>query len=172
MKNNYKNFNFMNYIAAVILVILCIVQIVPDTSVKAETAENTGDITEIHTAAELVKASENQTGSYRLMADIDMTGIDWTPWDFSGKFDGNGYTILNLSVTKTNRRTMKTYDGNRKEYDTYFSAVIGFIPLHEKHHDPFLKAYALQSLSKNSLSLVLLFLFISGLGSVMLSGIL
>ena len=67
---------------------------------------------------------------------------------------------------------MKTYDGNRKEYDTYFSAVIGFIPLHEKHHDPFLKAYALQSLSKNSLSLVLLFLFISGLGSVMLSGIL
>ena len=87
MKNNYKNFNFLNYIAAVILVILCIVQIVPDTSVKAETAENTGDITEIHTAAELVKASENQTGSYRLMADIDMTGIDWTPWDFSGKFD-------------------------------------------------------------------------------------
>ena len=79
MKNNYKNFNFLNYIAAVILVILCIVQIVPDTSVKAE---NTGDITEIHTAAELVKASENQTGSYRLMADIDMTGIDWTPWDF------------------------------------------------------------------------------------------
>ena len=64
MKNNYKNFNFLNYIAAVILVILCIVQIVPDTSVKAETAENTGDITEIHTAAELVKASENQTGSY------------------------------------------------------------------------------------------------------------
>lgn len=57
MKNNYKNFNFLNYIAAVILVILCIVQIVPDTSVKAETAENTGDITEIHTAAELVKAS-------------------------------------------------------------------------------------------------------------------
>ena len=52
------------------------------------------------------------------MADIDMTGIDWTPWDFSGKFDGNGYTILNLSVTKTNRCTMKTYDGNRKEYDT------------------------------------------------------
>jgi len=50
--------------------------------------------------------------------------------------------------------------------------MIGFIPLHEKHHDPFLKAYALQSLSKNSLSLVLLFLFISGLGSVMLSGIL
>ena len=169
MKNNYKNFNFLNYIAAMILVILCIVQIVPDTSVKAE---NTGDVTEIHTAAELVKASENQTGSYRLMADIDMTGIDWIPWDFSGKFDGNGYTILNLSVTKTNRCTMKTYDGNRKEYDTYFSAVIGFIPLHEKHHDPFLKAYALQSLSKNSLSLVLLFLFISGLGSVMLSGIL
>lgn len=64
------------------------------------------------------------------------------------------------------------HQNNRKEYDTYFSAVIGFIPLHEKHHDPFLKAYALQSLSKNSLSLVLLFLFISGLGSVMLSGIL
>ena len=64
------------------------------------------------------------------------------------------------------------HQNNRKEYDTYFSAVIGFIPLHEKHHKPFLKAYALQSLSKNSLSLVLLFLFISGLGSVMLSGIL
>lgn len=46
MKNNYKNFNFLHYIAAVILVILCIVQMVPDTSVKAEAAENTGNITE------------------------------------------------------------------------------------------------------------------------------
>ena len=54
MKNNYKNFNFMNYIAAVILVILCIVQIVPDTSVKAESADYSGVIIYILTAAEVV----------------------------------------------------------------------------------------------------------------------
>ena len=83
-----------------ILVILCIVQIVPDTSVKSRSSRKYRRYYRNPYSTELVKASENQTGSYRLMADIDMTGIDWTPWDFSGKFDGNGYTILNLSVTK------------------------------------------------------------------------
>jgi hypothetical protein len=45
--------------------------------------------------------------SYKLMADIDMSGVThWVPIGttfspFSGKFDGNGFTISNLKITKT-----------------------------------------------------------------------
>ena len=48
---------------------------------------------------------------YKLMADLDMSGWEWTPigyciqdnWDsrgFSGHFDGNGCTIYNLTITQ------------------------------------------------------------------------
>lgn len=122
------NKNIHNIIKQMFMFLIIFIIVIRFTDVLVGYADTTiQGITEIHTAAELVKASENQTGSYRLMADIDMTGIDWTPWDFSGKFDGNGYTILNLSVTKTNRRTMKTYDGNRKEYDTYGAGLFGIL---------------------------------------------
>ncbi|MFH2117318.1 MAG: hypothetical protein ABII85_04645 [Bacillota bacterium] len=39
---------------------------------------------------------------YRLMNDINLTGVSWTPIEnFYGVFDGNGYTISNLSIVKT-----------------------------------------------------------------------
>ena len=97
--------------------------------------------------------------------DEKKTGVN-KGYDVTGSKDSSQYTGKH-KIDQTPAQNHR-HQNNRKEYDTYFSAVIGFIPLHEKHHDPFLKAYALQSLSKNSLSLVLLFLFISGLGSVML----
>ena len=34
----------------------------------------------------------------RLLADIDLAGVAWTPVDFCGTFDGNGKTISNLKV--------------------------------------------------------------------------
>ena len=58
------------------------------------------EYTEIRTASELVEAAKTATGNYKLMTDVDMTGIEWTPWDFSGTFDGNGHSILNLSVRR------------------------------------------------------------------------
>ena len=62
-------------------------------------------------------------GSYILMADIDMSraGADgWKPWNFNGTFDGNGHTLYNMDIHTVTDITAKTYDGNLKEYDTYF----------------------------------------------------
>lgn len=44
---------------------------------------------------------------YRLTADVDLAGLDWTPigtstYPFAGVFDGNGHSIKNLTLTKCN----------------------------------------------------------------------
>lgn len=36
--------------------------------------------------------------TYVVVTDIDMLGVSWTPFDFSGTINGNGFTIKNLSV--------------------------------------------------------------------------
>ncbi len=46
--------------------------------------------------------------SYRLVTNIDLTGIEWNPIGsynepFMGIFDGNGYTISNLTITNKNQ---------------------------------------------------------------------
>lgn len=68
------------------------------------------DVKQISTAADLVNlAKRSKTGvitaedSYQLLADINMTGIDFPgigskEFPFPGKFDGNGHTITGLSV--------------------------------------------------------------------------
>ncbi len=58
------------------------------------TANNAKGYKEIYTADQLKQAAGN--GNYILMADIDMSSINWTPQDFSGKLDGNGHTIKGL----------------------------------------------------------------------------
>jgi hypothetical protein len=55
--------------------------------------------TEISTPEGLAAIADNPDGSYILSGNIDMKGIDWTPLSFSGRLDGDGYTIYNLSVT-------------------------------------------------------------------------
>ncbi len=65
--------------------------------------------TVIKTADDLRNIEANMSGKYILMNDIDLSGIDWTPIGgeiisasqapFSGEFNGNGYTISNLTVT-------------------------------------------------------------------------
>ena len=52
-------------------------------------------VTEIYTADQLKNMSSS--GNYRLMSDIDMTGINWTSKTFSGNLDGNGHTIRGLN---------------------------------------------------------------------------
>lgn len=64
-------------------------------SQNAEAAE----IVEIYTAQDLLNISSNLAGQYKLMNDIDLSGIDWQPLGiFSGSLDGNGFTVKNLSV--------------------------------------------------------------------------
>lgn len=55
--------------------------------------------------------------SFKLMADIDLQGIDWVPLDFNGTFDGNGHTISNVKITEDN------YNGKR--YAMGFFSTIG-----------------------------------------------
>jgi hypothetical protein len=81
----------------------------------------------IYTADDLLAVSENTTADYILMNDIDMAGIEWTPIDFSGNFDGNNHAILNLSVKSTSTEIRTTYDGNYKTYDTCFAGLFGVL---------------------------------------------
>jgi|GEM_PF-3010952 len=54
----------------------------------------------ITTAEELQNMTNGQ--SYQLMNDIDLAEFSWIPIEnFRGYFDGNGYTIHNLNITKT-----------------------------------------------------------------------
>lgn len=52
----------------------------------------------IRTVEDLLAIAEDPSGSYILMADLDMTGVEWKTLDFAGTFDGNGYAILNLTI--------------------------------------------------------------------------
>jgi len=64
---------------------------------------------EITTAAELQSMTNGNV--YKLMNDIDLTGVNWQPiMNFKGVFDGNGFTISNLNIVKTYEDT-ETYVG-------------------------------------------------------------
>ncbi len=59
--------------------------------------------TEISTPEELENIRQNLGGSYRLTADLDLSGHEWIPLGgsqnpFYGMLDGNGHTIRNLTV--------------------------------------------------------------------------
>ena len=70
--------------------------------------EQTGKITEeeaqklgytvIKTAQDLQNINNNLNGKYILMDNIDLSGVSWTQLgQFRGEFNGNGYTIKNLT---------------------------------------------------------------------------
>ena len=83
---------------------------------------------EIYTAQDLLAMAENPAGHYVLMADLDMAGIAWTPVDLlGGSFDGNGHSILNLTVNTTGNTKDISYDGNQKTYDTCFAGFFGVL---------------------------------------------
>ncbi|MBR6126836.1 hypothetical protein IKQ21_04040, partial [bacterium] len=58
----------------------------------------------LKTVDDLRSMATNPSGKYILMNDIDVSGIDWIPIcgeenPFTGKLDGNGYSIINLTIT-------------------------------------------------------------------------
>ena len=61
-------------------------------------------------------------GSFELTNDIDMTG-DWTPVLFSGRLNGNGHTLYNLTVRAPGADTVTTFDGNYIEYETVLGGL-------------------------------------------------
>lgn len=81
----------------------------------------------ISSAQDLLSIKDNPAGHYILVNDIDMAGYDWTPVEFSGELEGNGYSILNLTVNSVSQASRITYDGNMKTYDTVFSGMFSII---------------------------------------------
>ena len=58
----------------------------------------------LRTVADLQSMATNPSGKYILMNDIDVSGINWVPIcgaenPFTGKLNGNGYSIQNLTIT-------------------------------------------------------------------------
>lgn len=61
----------------------------------------------ITTAEQLIAIADNMSGKYILMGDIDLSGVAWTPIGdeknpFTGKLNGNGFSIKNLDVAIDN----------------------------------------------------------------------
>ena len=79
--------------------------------------------TEIYTPEDLAAMANAPSGSYMLMEDLDMEGISWNCFDFSGTLDGNGHSILNLSVTQSGENTETALDGNQKEYPAVYAGL-------------------------------------------------
>lgn len=74
----------------------------------SEMRSNCPEVTEsiiINTAEDLSKMKDNLSGHYKLGKDIDLDYEEWIPigtidTPFTGVFDGNGYTIRNLKISK------------------------------------------------------------------------
>ena len=115
-------------IATILGMALCVMGGVP---MRAQAAEGGGlliatrqeNVTQITDMAGLRAMEQDPTGSYQLAADIDASGETWFPFSFHGTLDGNGYSILNLSIQDAGEAIRETYDGNMKVYDTYFAAL-------------------------------------------------
>ena len=95
------------------------------TPVFAEETEETEaeevTYTEIYTVEDLLRLPEDPDGSYRLMEDLDLTDVSWPSPAFSGTFDGNGHSLLNLSITEPGEDRGEVLDGNQKKYEAVFA---------------------------------------------------
>ena len=50
---------------------------------------------------------------FKMVKDIDMTGMEWTPFNFNGTFDGAGHTISNMQM---NQNFFESADPTNNEY--------------------------------------------------------
>ena len=111
----------------VCLLVLALLLVMPVGALAAgeETTTQAAPAKEIHTVEQLQAVANDPDGSYVLMENLDLAGVEWKPLDFRGTFDGNGKTILNLTLTQPGDEKDITYDGNLKEYDTTFVGFFG-----------------------------------------------
>ena len=92
-------------------------------SCRSAGADDAQSPTPIYDAAGMLAIADDPAGSYVLMCDIDMDGVQWPAITFTGQFDGRGFMILNLNTVAVSEETRVTYDGNRKTYDTHFAGL-------------------------------------------------
>lgn len=79
-----------------------------DAYVNGATYKQTFTVTQtnynIATAEDLLNIKLNTEGDYKLTADIDMSGVSFTPLpDFTGSLDGQGHVIRNLTFNNANQ---------------------------------------------------------------------
>ncbi len=55
----------------------------------------------VYDANSFLKIKNDPSKTYALVAEIDMSGVTWEPFDFNGIFKGNGMTIKNLTITSS-----------------------------------------------------------------------
>ena len=70
----------------------------------------------------LLDMAQDPSANYVLDADIDLTGVSWQPFAFSGTLDGQGHTIRGLTVRDFAPDTARTVDGNGYKYATRMMA--------------------------------------------------
>lgn len=81
-------------------------------------AQELPDTIEIRTVEDLQSVAENPTANFILMNDLDLSGVEWFSPDFSGTFDGNGHSLLNLYLSHPGPTKPESYDGNLLSYET------------------------------------------------------
>ena len=77
----------------------------PDFSHINELEPNEEGIYQIHSAEGLANMAKHPDGKFKLLCDIDMQGAAWTPVGtkaepFTGSFDGDLYSISNLTISQ------------------------------------------------------------------------
>lgn len=92
-----------------------------------ETEAPASDPVPIHTVEELLAISEDPYGSYILMEDLDLAGMEWKSMDFYGVFNGNGHAILNLTITQPGDEICDAYDGNLRNYPSHYFGFFGML---------------------------------------------
>lgn len=112
--------------ALVLVALLLLTAAGPALAAEAEATEAVeSELTPIYTVEDLMAMEEDPSGSYILMNDLDMTGIDWKPLDFCGSLDGGGHAILNLTLSQPGDEKADSCDGNRKLYETSYVGLFG-----------------------------------------------
>lgn len=85
------------------------------------------EVMEISTKEQFYAIRNNPGGHYVLTDDLDMSGIEWVPFEFTGVLEGNNHSLLNLSVNATGEENRTTYCGNYKLYDTKFAGLFSVL---------------------------------------------
>lgn len=121
---NRTNFAWGEIVVKRLLSLLLAAALVLTAGVAAVAQE---DIREIYDADGLFAIADAPEGKYRLVTDLDMSGVEWTPIPFSGELDGAGHGLYNLSVRRAGAETRVTRDGNMKEYETEFAGLFSTV---------------------------------------------